>query len=61
MRKLTVVSIIFMPLTFLCGVYGMNFEEFPEIKWEYAYLGFWVLVAVIVAGLLFIMKRNKLL
>lgn len=61
MSKLTVVSIIFMPLTFLCGVYGMNFEVLPELKWEHGYIYFWIAVAMIVAGLLWLMRRNKLL
>jgi magnesium transporter len=61
MSKLTVVSIIFMPLTFLCGVYGMNFEVLPELKWEQGYAVFWILVVVIVGGLLWLMRRNKLL
>src|SRR5688500_325467 len=42
MSKLTVVSFIFLPLTFLCGVYGMNFDILPELKWTWAYpWGFW--------------------
>jgi magnesium transporter len=61
MSKLTVVSIIFLPLTFLCGVYGMNFEILPEKDWQYGYLFFWILVAVIVGVLLWLMRRNKLL
>jgi magnesium transporter len=61
MKRLTMVSVIFMPLTFLVGVYGMNFEVFPELKWQYGYLYFWVAVAVIVAGLFGFMKRKKLL
>jgi magnesium transporter len=61
MGKLTVVSIIFMPLTFLCGVYGMNFDVLPELKWEWAYFGFWGVVVVLTAGLLYFMRRNKLL
>jgi magnesium transporter len=39
MKFLTVVSAIFIPLTFLVGVYGMNFEYMPELKWHYGYFG----------------------
>lgn len=61
MSKLTVVSIIFLPLTFLCGVYGMNFEVLPELRWQYGYGGFWGLVLAIVLGLLWFMRKNRLL
>lgn len=61
MSKLTVVSIIFLPLTFLCGVYGMNFDVIPELKWKFGYAGFWGLAALLAGGLLFLMRRNKLL
>ena len=61
MRRLTMVSVIFMPLTFLVGIYGMNFEVFPELKWQYGYLYFWLAVAVIVSGLFGFMKARKLL
>jgi magnesium transporter len=61
MRRLTVVSIIFLPLTFLCGVYGMNFDVLPELHWELGYALFWGAVLVIVGGLLWVMRRNKLL
>ena len=37
MKVLTVISTIFIPLTFIAGVYGMNFENMPELKWQYAY------------------------
>jgi magnesium transporter len=61
MSKLTVVSVIFMPLTFLCGVYGMNFDILPEKTWEYGYLYFWIAVFAIVAALLVVMRKIKLL
>ena len=61
MSKLTVVSIIFMPLTFICGVYGMNFDVLPELHHEYGYYGFWVVVITLAGALLLIMRRNKLL
>ncbi|MBX3162065.1 MAG: magnesium transporter CorA family protein [Deltaproteobacteria bacterium] len=60
MSRLTLVSIIFLPLTFLCGVYGMNFEVLPEKDWAWGYPAFWGLVLVIVGSLLLVMKRNKL-
>lgn len=61
MSRLTVVSIIFLPLTFLCGVYGMNFEIIPELKWEHGYLMFWSIVGLTVALLVWAMRRYKLL
>jgi magnesium transporter len=61
MSRLTVVSIIFLPLTFLCGVYGMNFEVLPEKDWSYGYAYFWILVVAITVGLIWLMRRNKVL
>ncbi len=61
MKKLTVVSVIFLPLTFLCGVYGMNFKELPELEWRYGYAGFWILVLLIVASIGLISRRARLL
>jgi len=49
MKVLTVIGTIFIPLTFLAGVYGMNFRHFPELEWRYGYLMFWA-VSVIVSG-----------
>jgi magnesium transporter len=61
MNRLTVVSVIFLPLSFLCGVYGMNFEVLPELKWEHGYLFFWVVVATIATTLLLVMRRMRVL
>jgi magnesium transporter len=61
MGKLTVVSVIFLPLTFLCGIYGMNFEIIPELKWEHGYIYFWSTTVALVIGLLWFLRRLKLL
>lgn len=61
MKRLTVVSVVFLPLTFLCGVYGMNFEILPELRWSYGYAFFWGLVFSIVVMLLWLMRRARLL
>jgi magnesium transporter len=61
MNRLAVVSTIFLPLTFLCGVYGMNFEVLPEIRWAHGYAYFWVLSAIITGGLVFLLRRLRLL
>jgi magnesium transporter len=50
-RVLTIFSVFLMPLTFIVGVYGMNFEHMPELKWEYGYLfsfGVMILVTVVI-------------
>ncbi|WP_235087178.1 CorA family divalent cation transporter [Chromobacterium sp. Beijing] len=41
MRVLTVLTMIFMPLTLIAGIYGMNFEYMPELKWHYGYHWLW--------------------
>ncbi len=61
MGKLTVVSVIFLPLTFLCGVYGMNFEVMPELKSEWGYYGFWAVAVILAVSLMIFMRRIKLL
>lgn len=57
--RLTILSMIFLPLSFLAGVYGMNFEVLPELGWRYAYPAFWMLVAVFVTAFVaFVRKKN---
>ncbi len=49
MKVLTIFASIFIPLTFLTGIYGMNFKFFPEINWKYGYLGFWIISLLVIA------------
>ncbi len=58
MRLLTVISTIFIPLTFIVGVYGMNFRYMPELEWRYGYFGILAGMALI-AGLMLIWFRRK--
>ncbi|MEZ5965241.1 MAG: magnesium/cobalt transporter CorA [Planctomycetota bacterium] len=57
MRALTVLASIFIPLTFLAGVYGMNFHSMPELSWEWGYPTFWVICAVTTIALLVLFRR----
>ncbi len=59
MRTLTVFAAVFIPLTFLAGVYGTNFEYLPEIKFKYGYLFFWIVIIVFGLSLVMYFKRKK--
>ncbi len=61
MNRLAVVSTIFLPLTFLCGVYGMNFEVMPETEWVHGYKMFWIVSAFITVTLTFVLRKARLL
>jgi magnesium transporter len=59
MKMLTIITTIFMPLTFIVGIYGMNFEHMPELEWQWGYplvLGLMVLIAIAMLGFF---KRKK--
>lgn len=59
MQKLTIVSTIFIPLTFIVGVWGMNFEYMPELKWVHGYLFAWVIMAIIIILAIIYLKYKK--
>lgn len=59
MTQLTIVSTIFIPLTFLVGVWGMNFANMPELGWKYGYLAAWGVMVLSAAGIRIYFKRKK--
>jgi magnesium transporter len=59
MKVLTVIATIFIPLTFVAGIYGMNFEFMPELKWRYGYLFFWAIIAAVGAGMLAYFRKKR--
>ena len=59
MKVLTVFAAFFIPLTFITGIYGMNFDNLPELHFKYGYLYFWILVSMIASGLLVYFRRRK--
>lgn len=58
-RVLTIISTIFIPLTFIVGVYGMNFEYFPELGWKHGYATVWVVMLTIAGGMIGYFKYKK--
>lgn len=59
MRVLAIVSTIFSPLTFIVGVYGMNFDYMPELHYEYSYLIAWIVMVVLALLLVIIFKKKQ--
>jgi magnesium transporter len=61
MKVLTIFSAIFIPLTFIAGIYGTNFEYLPELKYQYSYFIFWgVLLVIAYAMIKFFQKKGWL-
>lgn len=59
MKVLTIITTIFMPLSFIAGVYGMNFEHMPELKWAYGYPAVLTLMAFVTFAMLYAFRRVK--
>lgn len=59
MRVLTIIATIFIPLTFVAGIYGMNFAAMPELSWRYGYPVVLGLMVVIALGMVLYFKRRK--
>jgi len=59
MKVLTLIATIFIPLTFIAGIYGMNFANMPELGWRYGYFIILIVMAVIGVSLVFYFRRRR--
>lgn len=59
MKVLTIMATIFIPLTFIAGIYGMNFEFMPELKWHLGYFAIWGVMLLIAISMLIYFKRKN--
>jgi magnesium transporter len=59
MKVLTTIATIFIPMTFLAGLYGMNFKHMPELELKWAYPAFWIIIIVIFISMIIWLKRKK--
>ena len=59
MKVLTIITTIFVPVTFIAGVYGMNFDNMPELHTSWAYGAVWVLMLIIIASLIIYFRKKK--
>ncbi|HET8760499.1 MAG TPA: magnesium/cobalt transporter CorA [Nitrospiria bacterium] len=59
MKALTLIATVFIPLTFIVGVYGMNFQYMPELRWRWAYPTLWALMIALGVGMVVWFKRKR--
>ena len=59
MKVLTIIATLFIPLTFIVGIYGMNFRYLPELDWRWGYFVVWAVMIAVAAGLIVYFKRRK--
>jgi magnesium transporter len=59
MKVLTIISTIFMPLSFVAGIYGMNFDYMPELRWPFAYPLVWLIFITIAGSMILFFRRRR--
>ena len=59
MKVLTIIATIFIPMTFLAGIYGMNFKFMPELEWRWAYPLLWAVMIAVFLSMIAWFKRKK--
>ncbi|MCL4113161.1 UNVERIFIED_CONTAM: hypothetical protein GTU68_065797 [Idotea baltica] len=59
MKVLTIFASIFIPLTFIAGIYGTNFDYIPELTYRYGYFMMWAVMVLVAVTMLYLFKKNK--
>jgi magnesium transporter len=59
MKVLTIIATIFIPLTYIVGIYGMNFKYMPELEWSYGYPLLWLIMLGVALTMLVLFRRRK--
>lgn len=59
MKLLTIIATIFIPITFVAGIYGMNFKFMPELEWKWGYCAVWLIITAIVISMICYFKRKS--
>ncbi|KEO74554.1 magnesium/cobalt transporter CorA [Anditalea andensis] len=59
MKTLTIIATIFIPLTFIAGIYGMNFKVMPELEWKYSYPLIWIIFITTTIAMLYYFKKKR--
>jgi magnesium transporter len=59
MKVLTIIATIFIPLTYIVGIYGMNFKYMPELEWPYGYPLLWLIMLDVAMAMLVLFRRKK--
>jgi len=59
MKVLTIIATIFIPLTFIAGIYGMNFDNMPELHWKFGYFGVWGIMIIVLIIMVVYLKRKR--
>jgi magnesium transporter len=59
MKVLTIIATIFIPITFIAGIYGMNFKFMPELEWRWGYAMVWGVIVVAAGIMIGFFKKKK--
>jgi magnesium transporter len=59
MKVLTIIATIFIPITFVAGIYGMNFKFMPELEWRWGYVMVWAIIVVVAGIMIGFYKKKK--